>query len=126
MRTHDVSRTRRTGTGRHLDRPEKSPALEIAWQPPDWTNDGECLELVHDPEWWFQPPHSADTKKAKRLCTLCPVRMQCLQYALDHKIKDGTWGGLSEKELRQILDARHAPGRKHHRGYDIGYRDGKH
>ena|ERR1700742_270765 len=105
---------------RLMDRPEPSPATEIMWQPPDWTLDGECLELAHDPEWWFQPANSADTKKAKRLCTLCPVMMLCRQYALDHQIKDGTWGGLSEKELRRILDARHEPGRKHQRGYDVG------
>lgn len=123
MRTHtsDIQRSRRTA--RMADRPEQSPAVETSWQPPDWTNDAECLELDHDPEWWFQPANTADTKKAKRLCSLCPVMALCRAYALDNRISDGTWGGLSESEIRSQLRERDivakAAGVLVKRGYNI-------
>jgi WhiB family transcriptional regulator, redox-sensing transcriptional regulator len=36
--------------------------------------------------------------KAKAICARCPVREQCLDYALMNSIKDGTWGGLNNEE----------------------------
>lgn len=126
MHTSDIQRSRRTA--RLMDRPEQSPVVETTWQPPDWTSDAECLELGYDPEWWFQPSNSADTRKAKRLCTLCPVLALCRAYALDNRISDGTWGGMSEKELRGAHRAADilakAEGiraaRTTQRGYDVG------
>jgi WhiB family transcriptional regulator, redox-sensing transcriptional regulator len=125
MHTSDIQRSRRTA--RLMDRPEQSPAIETSWQPPDWTNDGECLELGYDPEWWFQPANSADTRKAKRLCTACPVLALCRAYALDNRISDGTWGGMSETELRAAHRAADIEAKKigamtrtTKRGYDVG------
>lgn len=40
------------------------------------------------------------------LCAVCPVRAQCLEYALAHRIDDGVWGGASERERRRILQQR--------------------
>jgi len=36
--------------------------------------------------------------RAKAVCQLCPVRAQCLNYALRNSIKHGIWGGLNELE----------------------------
>lgn len=36
--------------------------------------------------------------KAKAVCKRCPVRVQCLDYALRHSIRHGIWGGLNEEE----------------------------
>ena len=36
--------------------------------------------------------------KAKAVCALCPVRAQCLDYALGNSIKQGIWGGLNQEE----------------------------
>lgn len=36
--------------------------------------------------------------KAKAVCQLCPVRSQCLDYALRNSIRHGIWGGLNEEE----------------------------
>lgn len=128
MRMRERTRNGLNHMGRHLDRPEQSPVVETTWQPPDWTSDAECLELGYDPEWWFQPSNSADTRKAKRLCTLCPVLALCRAYALDNRISYGTWGGMSEKELRGAHRAADilakAEGiraaRTTQRGYDVG------
>lgn len=39
--------------------------------------------------------------KAKALCEECPVRKDCLKYALAHNIRDGIWGGMTEHERRK-------------------------
>lgn len=40
---------------------------------------------------------------AKVLCTECPVRLDCLRWALDKQELWGVWGGLAEFELRRTL-----------------------
>jgi WhiB family redox-sensing transcriptional regulator len=32
----------------------------------------------------------------------CPVRAECLAYALEHDERFGIWGGLSERERRRL------------------------
>lgn len=41
-------------------------------------------------------------RHAKDACYQCPLRLQCLQYALEHNIQHGTWGGYYQEELRKI------------------------
>jgi hypothetical protein len=50
----------------------------------------------------FYPPRGDDTRAAKRLCIPCPVRQQCLEYALKYSERYGIWGGFSESERRTI------------------------
>ena len=40
--------------------------------------------------------------KAKGICDQCPVRTDCLDYALETNQDSGIWGGTSEDERRQI------------------------
>jgi WhiB family transcriptional regulator, redox-sensing transcriptional regulator len=35
---------------------------------------------------------------ARTVCARCPVRRKCLRFAIDHKIRDGIWGGTHEDE----------------------------
>jgi WhiB family redox-sensing transcriptional regulator len=39
---------------------------------------------------------------AKRICADCPVRRECLEYALRVREPFGIWGGLNESERRAI------------------------
>ena len=39
---------------------------------------------------------------AKSVCRGCPVRLACLQYALETHQNDGVWGGLDEGERREL------------------------
>jgi WhiB family transcriptional regulator, redox-sensing transcriptional regulator len=36
--------------------------------------------------------------QAKAVCVSCPVRRECLDYALEHYVRYGIWGGLNEHE----------------------------
>ena len=43
---------------------------------------------------------------AKSFCRRCPVRDDCLEYALDLRDPHGVWGGLNEMERRAVLRQR--------------------
>ena len=44
---------------------------------------------------------------AKSICSLCPVRKECLKWALEHKEIWGVWGGKDESEIRRALSVSH-------------------
>ncbi|MEU0843949.1 WhiB family transcriptional regulator [Streptomyces sp. NPDC005962] len=50
------------------------------------------------------PRDHEDIAEAKELCGWCPVRGDCLNFALDNGIKEGVWGGLTEAERRPWHD----------------------
>jgi WhiB family redox-sensing transcriptional regulator len=58
----------------------------------------------------FFPPSQVERKdereareaRAKEICGLCPVRRQCLDYALAIREPHGIWGGLNELERKQL------------------------
>lgn len=54
-----------------------------------------------DTDLWFSydPVHQ---KEAKRHCAECPIREDCLKYALDRNQQYGIWGGLGEQERRAL------------------------
>lgn len=63
--------------------------------------------MVTDPDLWFAS-HDEDytlPRVAKKFCDECPVRQQCLEYALQVDEQYGVWGGLTARE-RQALKAR--------------------
>jgi len=76
------------------------------WNPPGgWTGLAECA--TSDPDAWF--PGSYDTATAamaRRICQGCPVRPECLAYALDTAEEHGIWGGLDPAERAQLRAAR--------------------
>jgi len=54
----------------------------------------------------FFPSDGTGVESAQRVCDGCPVRLECLEYALTHRIEHGVWGGASERERRRILRRR--------------------
>ncbi len=59
----------------------------------------------------FFPPSTVERKdererreaKAKAICTVCPVKLPCLDFAMKIKEPYGIWGGLTEADRRQVL-----------------------
>lgn len=64
-----------------------------------WQADALCAQT--DPEAFF-PEKGGSTRDAKRVCSECPVREACLEYAMDNDERFGIWGGLSERERRRL------------------------
>lgn len=44
--------------------------------------------------------------KARALCRECPVRRECLEYALVNNLRYGIWGGYTHRERLKILRER--------------------
>jgi WhiB family redox-sensing transcriptional regulator len=65
----------------------------------DWHDKALCAQT--DPEAFF-PEKGGSTREAKKICTGCEVRAECLAYALAHDERFGIWGGLSERERRRL------------------------
>lgn len=64
----------------------------------DWRALAGCAQT--DPDLWFSPG-AVEHKEAKRICRECPVRKQCLTYAMEAPVDHGVWGGLTERERRR-------------------------
>ena len=64
-----------------------------------WQERALCAET--DPEAFF-PEKGGSTREAKKICTGCDVRVECLEYALGNDERFGIWGGLSERERRRL------------------------
>ena len=41
--------------------------------------------------------------RAKAVCQVCPVRVECTEYAMTIREPYGIWGGLTETERRHAL-----------------------
>jgi WhiB family redox-sensing transcriptional regulator len=66
---------------------------------PLWKDRALCAET--DPEAFF-PEKGGSTREAKRVCSVCEVRAECLDSALANDERFGIWGGLSERERRRL------------------------
>jgi len=69
----------------------------------EWMGQGRCRDM--DPTVFF-PSDGIGVQAAQRICSECPVKGPCLEYALDNRVDHGVWGGTSERERRRILRRR--------------------
>lgn len=81
-----------------------APVLPLFGEPMDegamgWQDRALCAQT--DPEAFF-PEKGGSTREAKKVCTGCEVRVECLEYALENDERFGIWGGLSERERRKL------------------------
>lgn len=71
-----------------------------------WMTQGNCTDPSIDPEWFFPQNEiqtNPETKLALKMCETCPVRMECLAYAINNYPIDGIWGGMRHKQLKDIV-----------------------
>jgi WhiB family redox-sensing transcriptional regulator len=84
-----------------------------------WMAQASCIGA--DPDLFF-PDRGDSTREAKAVCRGCPVRQECLDYALTTQQKFGVWGGASERERRGMRASR----RQGQAGRQTGSHDGDH
>ncbi|WP_081005215.1 WhiB family transcriptional regulator [Rhodococcus rhodochrous] len=71
----------------------------------EWQSRADC-RLV-DPSVFYPPDDETRGVRlrreriARQICTTCPVRIPCLNFALDTDEGHGIWGGTSEAERRK-------------------------
>ena len=64
-----------------------------------WEDQARCLK--YDPELFFTPRGKAE-RRAKQVCAPCPVKAECLAYALQTRVEFGVWGGTTARERAAI------------------------
>ena len=71
----------------------------------DWRHRAACRD--EDPELFFPiseiGPGARQLDEAKAVCARCPVRTQCLDYAVDNGLDHGVFGGTTERERRELV-----------------------
>jgi WhiB family redox-sensing transcriptional regulator len=71
----------------------------------DWRHRAACRESS-DPDIFFPVgntgPALEQIEAAKSICLPCPVRHECLEWAISTRQDSGVWGGLSEDERRLL------------------------
>ena len=75
------------------------PANSLSWQSESLCSKKENKPLLDS----FFSNKQLERDKAKNLCFQCPVRKECLQWALEHRQIWGVWGGREESEIRRTL-----------------------
>lgn len=66
-----------------------------------WRDLAACLE--EDPTRFFPAgDDAAEVERAKAVCSGCPVREECLAYAIETHQTHGIWGGRTPRERRRI------------------------
>lgn len=67
--------------------------------PEPWTVAAVCATT--NPDAWFPEPGTS-TKPATTVCQTCPVRAECLDYAVRTNQRDGIWGGMTPQQIRNM------------------------
>ena len=76
----------------------------------EWQEEGSCRE--HDPEIFFLDYNLRGKAKRQKeqtaisICEGCPVKMQCLDHALNTPEIYGVWGGMTEEQRHVIMRKR--------------------
>lgn len=70
-----------------------------------WVDEAICPTIDSE---LFYPDKGGSSGPAKQICQACPVIAECLEYALRTDQRYGIWGGLSERQRREIRRMRRA------------------
>ena len=88
-------------------------SLALGAADPTWRDHALCRDT--DPELFFPVGTTGvalvQIEQAKRVCSECGARVDCLDFALSTNQDSGVWGGLSEEERRAIRRQRAARAR---------------
>lgn len=77
------------------------------WAIPDddvsWRTDAACADIpLSVVDQIFFPKQGGTTHQAKAVCARCPVRAECLAWAVADPDLAGVWGGTSARERRRL------------------------
>jgi WhiB family transcriptional regulator, redox-sensing transcriptional regulator len=69
----------------------------------NWRSSAACLSA--DPDLFFPisstGPAERQIARAKVICAGCPVRIQCLEFAMTHDQTHGIWGGTTAEDRQR-------------------------
>jgi WhiB family redox-sensing transcriptional regulator len=80
----------------------------------DWMTRGACRDQPNHV--FFPPAGEHGGREAKRICATCPVKKECLEFAIDTRQEYGIWAGMTANERQAFEDKRP---RKYHRAAGV-------
>lgn len=66
----------------------------------EWMAEALCREIGPEP---FFPENDGEARRVKKFCGPCPVRRECLRFALKRDER-GIWGGTTRAERRRVQE----------------------
>lgn len=81
------------------ERPERTLTIKPTPEQGEWRNQAACRN--HPISLWFDDEPNR-WRQAKAICQICPVRTDCLRYALQFHDMHGIWGGTTVNERRTL------------------------
>lgn len=94
-----------------LDHPRSAPRQEnphaVVNLPnrSQWMKDAACDRSGVQEDAWFTHGADPDTMATIRVCQRCPVRTECLEFALAEDLH-GVWGGTTRAHRRFLQEKR--------------------
>ncbi|MCA9332358.1 WhiB family transcriptional regulator [Candidatus Saccharibacteria bacterium] len=86
-----------------IERLELRAEVDIRLEENRWEYYANCLgESLES----FFPSDARRVEAARKICSMCVVKEECLEYALNNREDHGVWGGMSERQRRRILKQR--------------------
>ncbi len=75
---------------------------DLVWEPDEgWRDQAACAGS--DLELFFPAGEDEESAApAKAICAICPVREDCLNYAISTNQPEGVWGGMTGPERRRL------------------------
>lgn len=101
-RCRECTRQRDANRSTAIKRATAPPPAVFLSPPPnsDWHKDSACREP--EARDLFYPERGESPNAAKMICGDCPVRVECLSWALETREAHGIWGGKTPQERLSI------------------------
>lgn len=100
LKTVTVDSVKRGGHGRVGPHNATTELGTVAGTSDDWMAEGKCYGTMLD----FFTNDYWEIKACVIMCSNCPVRIQCLNFAIDEGIEHGIWGGVKGRTLNLLRD----------------------
>ena len=65
-----------------------------------WQAGAACM--AYPATWWFPDRRPGAGDRAKEICADCPVRAECLTFAITRNEDHGIWGGFGIRDIDEM------------------------
>lgn len=69
----------------------------------EWQNDAQCRDIVPEELERFFGSDIEQRAVTQEYCADCPVKDECLEYAIANSERMGVWGGTTVKQRNKLI-----------------------
>jgi hypothetical protein len=76
---------------------------ELRFKKDSWDFTGALCREIDNAYYYFFPERGSNVSIAKKICSMCSIRLTCLDYAVRNtSITHGVWGGMTARDIARI------------------------